>query len=38
MGASERPVSLVKLAGSMVMLAGLAIALFGDRWSALLSN
>ena len=38
MGASERPVSLVKLAGSMVMLAGLAIALFDDRWSALLSN
>lgn len=38
MGASERPVSLVKLAGSMVMLAGLAIALFGDRWSALFSN
>ena len=38
MGASERPVSLVKLAGSMVMLAGLAIALFGDRLSALFSN
>ncbi|UVL53612.1 DMT family transporter [Pseudomonas sp. B21-036] len=38
MGASERPVSLIKLAGSMVMLAGLAIALFGDRWSALFSN
>ena len=38
MGASEKPVSLVKLAGSMVMLAGLAIALFGDRWSALFSN
>lgn len=38
MGASERPVSLVKLAGSMVMLAGLAIALFGDRWSAFFSN
>ena len=38
MGASERPVSLVKLAGSMVMLAGLGIALFGDRWSALFSN
>ena len=37
-GASERPVSLIKLAGSMVMLAGLAIALFGDRWSALFSN
>ena len=38
MGASERPVSLVKLAGSMVMLAGLAIALFSDRWSALFPN
>lgn len=38
MGASERPLSLVKLAGSMVMLAGLAIALFGDRLSALFSN
>ncbi len=38
MGASERPVSLVKLAGSMVMLAGLAIALFGDKWSAFFSN
>ncbi|MBC3247077.1 DMT family transporter [Pseudomonas fluorescens] len=38
MGASERPVSLVKLAGSMVMLAGLAIALFGDRWLALFSD
>ncbi|MCK6190452.1 DMT family transporter [Pseudomonas sp. EYE_354] len=38
MGASERPVSLVKLAGSMVMLTGLVIALFGDRWSALFSN
>ncbi|MBA2926802.1 DMT family transporter [Pseudomonas sp. P7] len=38
MGASERPVSLVKLAGSMVMLTGLAIALFSDRWSALFPN
>jgi len=38
MGAVERPVSLVKLGGSMVMLIGLAIALFGDRWSALFSN
>ncbi|VVO52183.1 hypothetical protein PS893_00345 [Pseudomonas fluorescens] len=37
-GASERPVSLVKLAGSMVMLTGLAIALFSDRWSALFPN
>ncbi|SHM80779.1 transporter family-2 protein [Pseudomonas asturiensis] len=38
MGALERPVSLVKLAGAMVMLAGLVIALFGDRWTALFSN
>lgn len=38
MGAVERPVSPVKLGGSLVMLAGLAIALFGDRWSALFSN
>jgi transporter family-2 protein len=38
MGAVERPVSLVKLGGSMVMLAGLGIALFGDRWSALFSS
>ena len=38
MEALERAVSLVKLAGAMVMLAGLAIALFGDRWSALFSN
>ena len=38
MGASERPVSLVKLAGSMVMLTGLAIALFSDRLSALFPN
>lgn len=38
MGTLERPVSLIKLAGAMVMLVGLAIALFGDRWTALLSN
>jgi transporter family-2 protein len=34
----ERPVSSIKLVGTVVMLAGLAIALFGDRWSALFSN
>ncbi|NAS64149.1 hypothetical protein CVE36_26560, partial [Pseudomonas syringae pv. actinidiae] len=33
MGATERPVSIIKLAGSLIMLAGLAIALFGDKWS-----
>ena len=38
MGALERPVSSIKLVGTVVMLAGLAIALFGDRWSALFSN
>lgn len=38
MGALERPVSPIKLVGAMVMLAGLAIVLFGDRWSALFSN
>lgn len=38
MGSVERPVSLIKLCGSVIMLAGLAIALFGDRWSALFSG
>lgn len=38
MGALERPVSSIKLVGTVVMLAGLAIALFGDRWSALFAN
>ncbi|MFL1542503.1 DMT family transporter [Pseudomonas sp. O39] len=38
MGAVERPVFPVKLVGSMVMLAGLGIALFGDSWSALFSR
>ncbi|CAM3651470.1 DMT family transporter [Halomonas sp. AOP12-C2-37] len=38
MGADERPVSLIKLCGSIVMLVGLAIALFGDRLSALFPN
>jgi transporter family-2 protein len=37
MGAVERPVSFVKFGGAVVMLTGLAIALFGDRWSALSS-
>ncbi|NUF35138.1 DMT family transporter [Acinetobacter oleivorans] len=31
MGASERPVSIFKLCGTLVMLVGLAIALLGDR-------
>jgi len=38
MGALERAVPSIKLVGTVVMLAGLAIALFGDRWSALFSN
>ena len=38
MGALERPVSLVKLGGAIVMLAGLAISLLGDRWLTLFSN
>lgn len=35
MGSAHRPVSLIKLAGALVMVAGLAISLFGDRWSRL---
>jgi transporter family-2 protein len=31
LGAAERPVSMIKLAGTVVMLIGLGIALFGDR-------
>ncbi|WP_017904570.1 DMT family transporter [Pseudomonas asplenii] len=38
MGALERPISPVKLVGAVVMLAGLAIALFGDKWSVLFSH
>ncbi|CAI8759142.1 DMT family transporter [Pseudomonas chlororaphis] len=38
LGAIERPVSGVRLVGALVMLAGLAIALSGDRWSALFSS
>ena len=38
LGAVERPVSGFKLAGVIVMLGGLAIALFGDRWSGLVSS
>jgi len=38
LGAVERPVSLIKLGGTMVMLTGLAIALFGDRWSSLVPS
>lgn len=38
MGAAQRPVSAIKLGGAIVMIAGLAITLFGERWSALLSR
>lgn len=34
LGAVRRPVSLLKLGGMLVMLAGLAIMLFGDKLSA----
>ncbi|WP_405050839.1 DMT family transporter [Serratia nevei] len=34
LGALRRPVSLLKLAGMLVMLVGLAVMLFGDRLSA----
>ncbi|ALN18373.1 membrane protein [Ectopseudomonas mendocina] len=35
MGAVERPVSLIKVGGTIVMLMGLAVALFADRLSSL---
>ncbi|MGY2440186.1 DMT family transporter [Pseudomonas sp. SDO52101_S400] len=38
MGAIERTVSPFKLGGSIVMLAGLTIALFGDKWISLFSS
>lgn len=38
MGAAERPVTLIKLGGLIVMLAGIAIALLGDRLSAYISS
>lgn len=34
LGAIRRPVSLIRLGGMLVMFAGLAIILFGDRFSA----
>ncbi|ENV48764.1 hypothetical protein P255_02822 [Acinetobacter brisouii CIP 110357] len=33
LGATERPVSLIKLAGTVVMLVGLTVALLGDKLS-----
>ncbi|SMD12400.1 DMT family transporter [Pseudomonas sp. URIL14HWK12:I5] len=38
LGSVERPVSLIKLGGSLVMVAGLGIALFGDRLVAVFSS
>ena len=38
MGAVQRPVSLIKLGGTMVMLLGLGIALFGERWPMFFSK
>ena len=35
LGSAHRPVSIIKLAGALVMVTGLAISLFGDRWSRL---
>ncbi len=37
MGSAHRPVSLIKLAGALVMLVGILISLFGDRWSRLVA-
>ncbi|MGE8608918.1 MAG: DMT family transporter, partial [Acinetobacter baumannii] len=33
LGATERPVSLIKLVGTIVMLVGLTVALLGDKLS-----
>lgn len=38
LGALERPVSLIKLCGSIVMLSGLVIALFSDKWLQIFSS
>ena len=38
LGATERPVSLIKLGGLIVMLAGLAVALLGDKLSTFFSS
>ncbi|WP_234784068.1 DMT family transporter [Enterobacter hormaechei] len=38
LGAVRRPVSLLKLGGMLIMLAGLAIMLFGDRLSERFMN
>lgn len=38
LGAAQRPVSLIKLGGLIVMLAGLAFALLGDKLSTFFSS
>lgn len=38
LGATQRPVSLIKLGGLIMMLAGLAVALLGDKLSAFFSS
>jgi transporter family-2 protein len=38
MGATERPVSMIKLAGTLVMLLGLAVTLFSDKLSGYFSS
>lgn len=38
LGTTERPVSLIKLGGLIVMLTGLAVALLGDKLSAFFSS
>jgi len=38
LGAAQRPVSLIKLGGLIVMLAGLAVALLGDKLSTFFSS
>lgn len=37
LGSPHRPISFIKLAGTLVMMAGLVVALFGDRWSRLMA-
>jgi transporter family-2 protein len=37
LGSAHRPVSIIKLAGALIMVMGLAISLFGERWSRLIA-
>ncbi|WP_113632970.1 DMT family transporter [Pectobacterium peruviense] len=36
LGVNARPVSVIKFSGATLMLLGLAISLFGDRWSRMI--